>query len=151
MKRAMTAADRLFWRMAVGAMERLANSPCHRQAGKQGPRRPTANNPRGERGPVSRLGTCGEGRNLDSRLSSRIGQPGLMQTLAIRGLFETHEHFVAWLDDFNRGGGQERIKAPNLDGYWFYLADAKINAGRILRELRGNPDPLEQYQREKRN
>ncbi len=72
-----------------------------------------------------------------------------MQTLAIRGLFETREHFVAWLDDFDRGGRQERIKASGLDGYWFYLADAKINAGRILRELRGNPDPLEQYQREK--
>jgi hypothetical protein len=74
-------------------------------------------------------------RNRDTRPThQRVDPPTFRRTLAILTVFGTDEgafpRAMAWLNDFDRDGKQERINAAGEAGYGFYLADAKKNGGK---------------------
>ena len=74
-------------------------------------------------------------RNLDTRLSGPIDPPTFRRALAILTEFGTDQgafpRAMAWLNNFDRAGKQERINAAGEAGYGFYRADAEREAKRI--------------------
>jgi hypothetical protein len=82
-------------------------------------------------------------RDMDTRIKAPMESPTFHRARAILEQFSNWEHFLAWLEEFDRDARQESIRAAGQGGYGFYLADARKNAARIWQRMTGNPKPAD--------